>query len=398
MAADLKSLLILVTFFMFLNRFALPQEQNQFIFNGFKGANLHLNGIAKILPNGLLELTNTSNIQVGRAFFPFPLKFNKSSSNSSDSLSFSTNFVFAMVPELANPGGHGIAFTISPTMELAGAVASQYFGLFNSSSTGLSANHVFAIELDTIQSPEFGDMEGSHVGIDVNNLRSLKSAPATYFTEGITKSLDFLSGSPMQLWIDYDEVEKLLNVTLAPVGSNKPSQPLLSTSIDLSTVLLDSMYVGFSSSTGELASDHYILGWSFRKFGKAQSLDYSKLPSLPPRRKPKSKADLIIILPSVAVIAMLVAISGELQLDPEGTILADWVLQLWKAGAILDASDHRLEGEYVAEEMELVLRLGLLCTNPRASNRPSMRQLVQYLDGNVTLPEIPLDGARIEMM
>ncbi|EOY33961.1 Concanavalin A-like lectin protein kinase family protein, putative [Theobroma cacao] len=637
MAADLKSLLILVTFFMFLNRFALPQEQNQFIFNGFKGANLHLNGIAKILPNGLLELTNTSNIQVGRAFFPFPLKFNKSSSNSSDSLSFSTNFVFAMVPELANPGGHGIAFTISPTMELAGAVASQYFGLFNSSSTGLSANHVFAIELDTNQSPEFGDMEGSHVGIDVNNLRSLKSAPATYFTEGITKSLDFLSGSPMQLWIDHDEVEKLLNVTLAPVGSNKPSQPLLSTSIDLSTVLLDSMYVGFSSSTGELASDHYILGWSFRKFGKAQSLDYSKLPSLPPRRKPKSKADLIIILPSVAVIAMLVAISGgayvirrkkyeeiredwekeygpqrfsykdlykatkgfkerellgrggfgsvyrgvlpssnehiavkkishdskqgmkqfvseivsmgrlrhrnlvqllgycrrkgelllvydcmpngsldkflfsnskpnlswvqrfrilkdiasallylheeweqlvlhrdvkasnilldanfngrlgdfglaklydhgtnpqttcvvgtlgymapelartgkattstdvfafgtfmleiacgrkplELQLDPEGTILADWVLQLWKAGAILDASDHRLEGEYVAEEMELVLRLGLLCTNPRASNRPSMRQLVQYLDGNVTLPEIPLDGARIEMM
>ncbi|XP_021278283.1 L-type lectin-domain containing receptor kinase I.8-like [Herrania umbratica] len=637
MAADLKSLLILVTFFMFLDQFALPQEQNQFIFNGFKGANLHLNGIAKILPNGLLELTNTSNIQVGRAFFPFPLKFNKSASNSSDSLSFSTHFVFAMVPELANPSGHGIAFTISPTMELAGAVASQYFGLFNSSSNGLSSNHVFAIELDTIQSPEFEDMQGSHVGIDVNNLRSLKSAPATYFTEGITKSLDFLSGSPMQLWIDYDEVEKLLNLTLAPVGSNKPTQPLLSTSIDLSTVLLDSMYVGFSSSTGELASDHYILGWSFSKIGKAQSLDYSKLPSLPPRRKPKSKEDLIIILPSVAVIAMLVAISGgayvirrkkyeeiredwekeygpqrfsykdlykatkgfkekellgsggfgsvyrgvlpssnehiavkkishnskqgmkqfvseivsmgrlrhrnlvqllgycrrkgelllvydympngslekflfsnskpnlswvqrfrilkdvasallylheeweqlvlhrdvkasnilldanfngrlgdfglaklyehgtnpqttcvvgtlgyiapelartgkattstdvfafgtfmleiacgrkplELQLDPEGTILADWVLQLWKAGAILDASDHRLEGEYVAEEMELVLRLGLLCTNPMASNRPSMRQLVQYLDGNVTLPEIRLEGARIEMM
>ncbi|PPR85853.1 hypothetical protein GOBAR_AA34846 [Gossypium barbadense] len=270
----LRSIPILMTFLMLLEQFALSHSQveNQFIFNGFNGANLHHNGIAEIQPNGLLQLTNTSKRQIGRAFFPFPLKFNKSSSNISDSLSFSTNFVFAIVPEETDPiGGHGIAFTIAPTMELTGAISNQYLGLFNSSSNGLSSNHVFAIELDTVQSPEFGDINGA---------------------------------------VDrFEEVDKLLNVTLAPMGSNKPSQLLLLTTVDLSNGLLDSMYVGFSSSTGEVVSSQYILGWSFSKIGKAQSLDYSKLPSLP-RRKLKANGDLQIIIPVIVVIALLVTIFG----------------------------------------------------------------------------------------
>ncbi|TYH16205.1 hypothetical protein ES288_A05G099500v1 [Gossypium darwinii] len=266
----LRSIPILMTFLMLLEQFALSHSQveNQFIFNGFNGANLHHNGIAEIQPNGLLQLTNTSKRQIGRAFFPFPLKFNKSSSNISDSLSFSTNFVFAIVPEETDPiGGHGIAFTIAPTMELTGAISNQYLGLFNSSSNGLSSNHVFAIELDTVQSPEFGDINGGHVGIDVNNLRSLETASTAYFVEdeGQNRSLELLNGNPMQLWID--------------------------------------------SRKWTMVSSQYILGWSFSKIGKAQSLDYSKLPSLP-RRKLKANGDLQIIIPVIVVIALLVTIFG----------------------------------------------------------------------------------------
>ncbi|KAH1066894.1 hypothetical protein J1N35_031881 [Gossypium stocksii] len=90
----------------------------------------------------------------------------------------------------------------------------------------------------------------------------------------------------------------------------------------------------------------------------------------------------------------------EPQLEPEETFLTGRVLELWKAGAILDAAEPRLEGEYVADEMELVLKLGLLCTIPIAANRPSTRQMVQYLDGIVTLPRIPLDDVtvRTDMM
>jgi hypothetical protein len=307
MAALLRALHFALALFISLKHLALAQEMNQFFYNGFKGANLSLDGIASIHPNGLLELTNASKQQIGHAFFPFPFHFNTSSSNSRF-LSFSTNFVFAMVPESPMRGGHGIAFTISPSTDFNGATATQYLGLFNSTTIGLSSNHLLAIELDAIRSPEFGDINDNHVGIDVNNLTSIQSAPASYFSEhGGNEILQLISGDPMQVWIDYDEMDKLLNVTLAPVSVTKPRKPLLSTTIDLSLVLLDSMYVGFSSSTGSVSSHHYILGWSFNKSGQAQSLGTSKLPSLPPERNSSNKPDLRIVIPLITVSVLLIA-------------------------------------------------------------------------------------------
>ena len=44
-------------------------------------------------------------------------------------------------------------------------------------------------------------------------------------------------------------------------------------------------------------------------------------------------------------------------------ILVDWVFGCWRKGVILDASDLKLEGNYVVKEMELVLKLGLLCSH-----------------------------------
>jgi serine/threonine protein kinase len=69
------------------------------------------------------------------------------------------------------------------------------------------------------------------------------------------------------------------------------------------------MYVGFSSTTGTLASDHYILGWSFNKSGPAQSLDVSSLPPLP-ERKGNEKAGLVIMTSLIAVAVVLIIIAG----------------------------------------------------------------------------------------
>ncbi|KAJ8636675.1 hypothetical protein MRB53_010942 [Persea americana] len=71
----------------------------------------------------------------------------------------------------------------------------------------------------------------------------------------------------------------------------------------------------------------------------------------------------------------------------EEMILVDWVLECWKRGEILEARDVRLGNEYVKEEMELVLKLGLLCSHPMAAGRPSMRQVMQFLDGDCPMPE-----------
>jgi hypothetical protein len=64
---------------------------------------------------------------------------------------------------------------------------------------------------------------------------------------------------------------------------------------------------------------------------------------------------------------MLEVACGRRPIEPQGlpeeVILVDWVFECWRKGAILDASDPRLEGNYVVEEMELVLKLGLLCSH-----------------------------------
>ncbi|XVE59300.1 hypothetical protein DITRI_Ditri05aG0035100 [Diplodiscus trichospermus] len=260
------------------------EDPDQFIYNnGFRNANLHLEGYANIPSNGLLQLTNTSKIVTGHAFYPSPINFNTSSPDSARSLSFSTNFVIALVPEWNVTSGHGIAFVISPSMDFSHASASQYLGLFNNSNNGNSSNHVFAVEFDTIESLDMDDKDDNHVGIDVNSLRSNQSAPAAYYSNEERKniSLKLISGQPIQVWIDYNDGEKLLNVTISPMTSSKPYQPLLSTLVNLSDILLDTMYVGFSAATGSIASNHYILGWSFNRSGQAQSLDISELPELP---------------------------------------------------------------------------------------------------------------------
>ena len=83
----------------------------------------------------------------------------------------------------------------------------------------------------------------------------------------------------------------------------------------------------------------------------------------------------------------------EIQGFTEEVILVDWVFERWRKGSILNASDPQLEGNYVVEEMELVLKLGLLCSHSSPAARPSMRQVMQFLDDNVDLPELPHDSA-----
>ncbi|THG05921.1 L-type lectin-domain containing receptor kinase IV.1-like [Camellia sinensis] len=628
-----KPVHFLLLFYVCLKTLVLAQDENQFIYNGFQGANLHLDGLAQNQPNGLLQLTNASEKQSGHAFYQLPIKFNDSLPQT---LSFSTNFVFIMVPEYP-VNGHGIAFTISPSTNFTGAFTTEYLGILNSTNNGLSSNHLLAIELDTSKNEQFNDIDNNHVGIDVNNLTSIDSATASYYSsrEGKNKTLTLVSGNPIQVWIDYDGVENLLNVTLAPIPSPKPNRPLLTTPIDLSPILLDSMYVGFSSSTGAAATNHYILGWSFNKSGTSQNIEISKLPSLPQQRKSREKPGTAIIVSLVTLSIMLIITiivivchvrrkkyediqedweqeygtqrfsykdlykatkgfkskellgaggfgkvyrgvipsskeliavkkishdskqgmrefvaeivsmgrlrhrnlvrllgycrrKGELllvydympngSLDkflfgskqalnwvqrcqilrgvasalqylheeweqvvlhrdvkasnvlldadlngrlgdfglarlydhgknpettnvvgtlgylapefsrtgqattstdvysfgvfmlevacgrkpietqglPEERVLIDWVIEYWKQGAILETSDPRLRGEYLKEEMELVLKLGLFCSHPNAAVRPSMRQVVQYLDGDALFPnDILLDIASI---
>ena len=52
--------------------------------------------------------------------------------------------------------------------------------------------------------------------------------------------------------------------------------------------------------------------------------------------------------------------------------------------------DPRLE-DYDAAEAELMLKLGLLCSHPLPAARPGMRLVMQYLDGDLPLPQFSPD-------
>ncbi|CDJ26437.1 hypothetical protein CFC21_040120 [Triticum aestivum] len=68
--------------------------------------------------------------------------------------------------------------------------------------------------------------------------------------------------------------------------------------------------------------------------------------------------------------------------------LVDWVIERWHNGSLMNTVDPRLQGHYDIDDASLVLKLGLLCLNPFTSARPTMRQVMQYLEGDTPLPEL----------
>ncbi|KAG2333469.1 hypothetical protein Bca52824_004649 [Brassica carinata] len=76
----------------------------------------------------------------------------------------------------------------------------------------------------------------------------------------------------------------------------------------------------------------------------------------------------------------------ESSLSAEKRFLLTWVCDCWRRSCLVDAKDPRLT-EFSSQEVERVLKLGLLCANLAPEGRPSMEQVVQYVNGNMALPE-----------
>ncbi|PHT35544.1 L-type lectin-domain containing receptor kinase IV.4 [Capsicum baccatum] len=285
-------------------------QVDEFIYNGFQSRNIVLDGIANLTSNGLLLLTDSKTQDQGHAFYPNAIHF-KNSPNGTTAFSFSTTFVFAIRSDYRPLDGHGLAFVIAPQRGIRKALANHYLGLFNSANNGDSSNHIVGVELDTIYSADFDDMNDNHVGIDINGLKSLANHTTGYFDDddtGLFHNMSLVSGQPMQVWVDYDGSSKQINVTVAPLlMGKKPVRPLLSLKYDLSPIFYQTMYVGFSSSTGSVPTNHYILGWSFKIDGKAQEL--SQLPQLPRLEGKRTSRFVTIGLPVISLVSVIVATS-----------------------------------------------------------------------------------------
>ncbi|KAK4253342.1 hypothetical protein QN277_010663 [Acacia crassicarpa] len=294
-----------------------PQQDSNFLFEGFNNSENHLNleGATVVKPSGSLKLTNRSYNIVGHAFYYKPFQMLVNTTNTTKILkvsSFSTSFVFSIVPSSSGPEGFGLAFVIAPSTQFPWSSPGHLLGLVNSSNDGSPSNHLFVVEFDTVNGYRSqADSKGNHVGVNINGMNSTVNEPAAFFIEGTEAQKEEFSmeeSDAVQAWIDYDGEKKIVNVTIAPISlPTKPSKPLISHPIDLHEVLKESMFVGFSASTGESkASSHYILGWSFSLNGPSAELNSSRLPEPPTKENDPSSTSFPWIKLAVAVLSALI--------------------------------------------------------------------------------------------
>ncbi|KAB2025636.1 hypothetical protein ES319_D06G163800v1 [Gossypium barbadense] len=67
--------------------------------------------------------------------------------------------------------------------------------------------------------------------------------------------------------------------------------------------------------------------------------------------------------------------------------LLDWACHLLQSGNFIALLDERLRSEVKKEEVQLMVKVALLCTNASASLRPTMSEVVNMLEGRTSVPD-----------
>ncbi|KAJ0773572.1 putative protein kinase RLK-Pelle-L-LEC family [Helianthus annuus] len=95
---------------------------------------------------------------------------------------------------------------------------------------------------------------------------------------------------------------------------------------------------------------------------------------------------------SFGVVALEIA-CGRKPIDPHAeerkTKLVEWVWDLYGTGTLLEAADPSLGSNFVEEEMTCLMIVGLWCAHPDSKLRPSMKQAIQVLNSEASLPILP---------
>ncbi|KAL9399732.1 hypothetical protein Peur_008693 [Populus x canadensis] len=71
-----------------------------------------------------------------------------------------------------------------------------------------------------------------------------------------------------------------------------------------------------------------------------------------------------------------------------------WLWEFHRMGRLLDAADHKLNGEFAKDGLECLLLLGVACCHPNPHQRPSMRTVLQVLSGEAA-PLVPPESPAI---
>ncbi|CAN8293247.1 unnamed protein product [Cochlearia groenlandica] len=343
-----------------------PSSAIDFLYNSFATASNRTDLILiedSRVDSTVIRLVNDSNqFSFGRVFYPEKLSIIPDPARNQTRLSsFSTSFVFSVLPDISTSPGFGLCFVLSNFTSPPGAISSQYFGLFTNATVPFRAP-LLAVEFDTGQNPEFNDIDGNHIGIDLNNIESAVSATAGYYdsVNGSLVPFNMRNGQNVHAWIDFDGPNLEINVTIAPVGVARPRRPTLTYRDPvIANYVSADMYVGFSASKTNWVETRRILAWSLSDTGAHLEINTTNLPVffLEASSSSLSTEAIAGIVVGVVVFLGLLGFGGyllwrKLTKEEEEDEIEDWELEFWPhrftyeelATATEDFSNERLLG------------------------------------------------------
>ncbi|KAH0897248.1 LOW QUALITY PROTEIN: hypothetical protein HID58_046816, partial [Brassica napus] len=404
---------------------------------------LILEGFASFDSSGFTKLTNTTKHSYGHVFNSNPVLFKNSSLN--------FHFHLGIVPEHNHSGSHGMACVLSPTRHLPGVSSDQYLVLFNKTTNDETSNNIIAIELDIHKDEEFGDIVDNHVGININGLRSVVSALAGYYDDNDGKFHN----------IDDNHVgtsQELYNATKGfkekqVLGSGGFGQ------VYKGTLPRKSEFIAEISTIGRLRHPNLVrlLGYCRHRDDLFLVYDFMPNGSLDKYKYRNENKERLLGINFIKDIAsdllhmqqewIQVIIQRDIKpanvlidqemnarlgdfglakmydqgIDPQtskvsGTleeqlpalierreanneeVLVEWILELWEEGNFFDAAEECIRQEPNMGEIELVLKLGVLCSYQAESVSSDMSAVMRILNGVSQLPNNLLDVVRAERL
>ncbi|XP_059442017.1 L-type lectin-domain containing receptor kinase VIII.2-like [Corylus avellana] len=226
---------------------------------------IKLLGNAKVSEDAIqipdVSATVDPTYQAGRAIYASPIRLFDPLTKTPASFQTTFSFKFtSTTTTTANASvsddlhsGDGLAFIIVPD-EYSIGKPGPWLGILNDACGHYK---VFAVEFDTCHDPGFGDPDDDHVGINLGSIVSFKTASSS------KANVSLHNNTTHRAWIAYDGQRRRIEVHLGLDGDRKPSEPILSSPINLSPFLKEYMFVGFSASTGNLTQINSILSWNF---------------------------------------------------------------------------------------------------------------------------------------
>ncbi|KAM5560500.1 hypothetical protein ABKV19_021588 [Rosa sericea] len=414
--------------------------------------NLILEGDSIIMPSGMIRLTNATTGIIGHAFYQKPIAmFDKNSSSYPNASSFSTEFVFAIVSPGRVGFGLAFTLSPSPSFPGAEAGQYfGIFNSSNDNKSSNHILAVEFDTVNGYSGSKNSD--GNHVGIDINSVYSIASEPASYYTTDAHKeeftrvSCHLLDVKLQKITRNGNQGMREFAAEIESLGQlrHKNLVNLQGWCKKKTDLLLVYDYIPNGSLDTLIfhPRDNFVLSWEQRfniirgiasgllylheeweqvvihrdvksrnvlidadlnarlsDFGLARLHDHGKIshttglvgtigyiaPELAQTGKASASSDVF----AYGILLLEVA-SGRRPIGSGHTdqfILAHWVMENHQAGRVLDTVDPKL-GYYVEKEMELVLQLGLLCSHFKPEARPTMRQVVRYLNSDEPLPHV----------